>query len=161
MNKTFQILAAGVAMAVLCALPAHAQFFGGLAGGQSLSTSIVANTNIVASTNFNLPPSTNATAGAYQIANCRQVVFTIQAAGLTNAAAANAAIAWTRSRDGVSWDSTPFVVLSVAPTTNSYATFYASTNIDMGAYLYITPLWWTNSTYLTNCGAGYAFKPGY
>ena len=166
MNIAKRIFALGSILSalVLCAIPAQAQFYGGIGGGQNIAALL--STNITASTNFVLPPATNASVSAVPLYNMRQVVLTLQAQSLTNQYGSNAAIAWTRSKDGVNWDTTPFVVLIASVSTNNgYPTNFGavcvSTNVDMGAYQWITPLWFTNQTYMTNCSAGYAVKPGF
>jgi hypothetical protein len=148
------------ALITMSTQPAHAQFYGGSVGGQTISS--LPNTNIIGNTNW-ITGSNITTVPLY---NMRQVVLTLQAQALTNQYGSNVAVAWTRSRDGINWETTPFTVLIASVATNNgiftnYGPVLVTTNIDMGAYPYIAPMWFTNASYMTNCQIGYSLKPGY
>jgi hypothetical protein len=170
--KPTLLLAGIICLACSVALPARAQFFGGLYGSQSFGQAVTsvynAGTNVVnpttliplntSGTNFVLPLATNSTVTAVALNNAHSIVLQVQAAGYTNGPLVS--VPFVRSLDGVNWDTTPFCNLTVTPS-GAGVTALASTNIDLGAYGYVCPFGFTNAATITNLAIRYAIKPGF
>jgi len=150
------------------ALPARAQFFGGLAKTTSIS---LTNVNLKGGTAFTwiLPPSTNTTTGlvapAIKLANNRNVSFTMNL-GASNATSSATSVLFVTSPDGSHWDTASPYLLTGVP--GNAATQF-TTNWDFGAMLYVAPLYITNASadsggahgYSTNILLEVTLKPGF
>lgn len=160
------ILLAAIGLSIFSvALDTQAQFFGGIAGSQAVYPFAGTNFNTVNSVvtgawtnSYTLPPgsSTNATFPLIDCYNNRNIAFQLSASGQTNSAVSTLAL--VRSTDSVLWETSP-ILLSV--TSPSGAATTVNTNIDMGAFRYITAMAWTNTGGLSNAIVRYGIKPGY
>jgi hypothetical protein len=165
--KRICLLGAITFLTFSAALPTQAQFFGGLAGAQSLlpfaSTNYnTTNSAITGAWNYVYPlpgtgATTNATFPRIDVSNGRLIAFTLSMSGTTNTATGSLSL--IRSIDGNLWETTPFALLSVSAATGASTQY--STNLDIGAFRFVTALAWTNSAGVSNAACWYGIKPGF
>ena len=142
---------ASVAVALLLSnRKAEAQYNGGLYGWvqMSMPTSL---TNAAA---YTFPAS------PIQIQNGHYIGFQLQAYG-SNTMSSACTLAVAKSVDGVTADTTGIYFLTMTMVNTSRVA--ASTNLDIGAFGYVIPLYITNANadFLTNAVLKYSVKPGF
>lgn len=160
------ILLAVIGFSILsAAFTTQAQFFGGTYGSPAVYPYAKTNYNTTNSvitgawTNtYTLPPgtTTNASFPLIQLFNNKNVTVTLSASGTTNSAVVTLGL--VRSADGVLWDSTPILLSATCP---AGAATTVSTNIDIGAYGFLTGYSWTNTGGLSNAIVRIGLKPGF
>lgn len=165
-KRIFLLAAIGLS-AFSVAFDTQAQFFGGIAGSQPIYPFASTNYNTTNSqitgawtNSYILPPTSFGTNAGFPLVDCyntRQIALQLSASGTTNTAITSLSL--IRSTDGVLWETSPFVLLSLSCATGAAST--TNLTFDMGGFRYFTALAWTNTGGLSNAIVRYGQKPGF
>lgn len=146
-----KLLALCALAALVCALPARGQI-AGETGVPNIPT-VLAAAGVT-----NLPAGS-----AIDVRNCRNLAFRLSVATHDFSTTNAVFFAWAPSTDGVTYDPGKTAALTIT-STKSNQLVHVTTNIDTGAYLYVIPLFVSNTVgsgvLSNNWGVKYATKPG-